>query len=215
MLISLVKKDFILSKKYFLLLVAVAVVAPIFISSKINFGGKGFLSFLITVLYVEYILFGTVSTIEDKYKGASLLCTTPYTRSALVKAKYLFILIVFICSYVIYTITTYLAPIGMERLTLSVVGLSFFITTIYFAIVMPLQYKFGYEKTRYISFGIIFLTPFIIPNIGKWIQSKNINFDIVESLPQVVQNLAPIVIALIIGLVSMYMSIRIYSKKDL
>lgn len=215
MLISLVKKDFILTKKYVLLLVIFSVAAPIFIASKINFYGKGFCCFFLTVIYLEYILFGTISTIEDKYKGSSLLCTTPYTRCAMVKAKYLFILVIFMCCYFIYTITTYWSPIAMERLNFITFGLSFFITTIYFAVFIPLQYKFGYEKTRYISFGIIFIVPFILANMARMLNYRNYLLGIMDVLPKVIQNLIPLVLALIIGFISMVLSIRIYSKKDL
>jgi ABC-2 type transport system permease protein len=101
MLFNLVKKDFILAKKYLLLLIAIAVVVQIFITIKVNFSSGGFLGFFITVLYFEFMLFNTVSMLEDKYKGSALLCTTPYTRNTLVKAKYLFIRI-YVCFYTLF-----------------------------------------------------------------------------------------------------------------
>lgn len=220
MLFSLVKKDFILAKKYLIFMLIFAGAGPIFIITKlgpsgIGSSGSGFLGFLLTVLYMEYILFGTVSILEDKYKGSALLCTTPYTRNALVKAKYLFILVIFICSYIIYTITAFLVPIRMDRLNFFTLGISLLIITIYFGIIIPLQYKFGYEKTKYISFTIIFISPFVVPNIVKWLHSNNISLQITIPFPQVIQNLIPCVIALIIGFISMTLSIHIYSKKNL
>lgn len=215
MLLSLVKKDFILVKKYLLLMVAFVVIAPIFVTSKINLGHGNFVGFLMIALLVEYLLFSTVSTLEDKYKGSALLCATPYTRDRLVKAKYIFILIIFILTYIIYTITAFIAPAPIQKLDIFTLGICFLIMTIFFAVIIPVQYKFGYGKTMYISYGIIFITPFLLPSIVKWLQSKNINFQMAISLPQVIQNLLLYFIALMIGFISMELSIHIYSKKNL
>ncbi len=203
MLFSLVKKDFILLKKYLLFLIAVAIGEPIFIMTKQNFSGAGFFSFFITVLFLEYMLFSMVSMSEEKYKVSVLLCSTPYTRNILVRAKYLSILVTFILAYIIYTVTAFVAPIGMEKLNIFTLGMSLLIITIFFGVIIPLQYKFGYEKTRYISFAIIFISPFIVPNIIKWLHSNNINLQSTIQFPQVIQNLFPCFLALIIGYLSM------------
>lgn len=213
MLFNLVKKDFILVKKYLVVMFIFTVVAPIWL--KISLGNVGFVGFFIIVLLLEYMLFNSVTMLEDKYKGSALLCTTPYTRKALVKAKYIFILAIFICTYIIYTITAIVAPIGIDRLNIFTFGMSLLIITIYFGIIIPMQYKFGYEKIRYISFAIIFISPFAVPNIVKWLVSKNISFQIIIAFPQVIQNLLPYFLAVVIGIISMILSINIYSKKNL
>ncbi|MCM1990784.1 ABC-2 transporter permease [Oceanirhabdus seepicola] len=215
MLLSLVKKDFILVKKYLLILLIFAVGAPIFITTKINFSSGGFLEFFITVIFIEYMLFNTVSISEDKYKASALLCSTPYTRNRLVKAKYLFILVIFVCIYIIYTITSFIVPIGIERLNIVTLGRALLIITIFWGIIIPIQYQFGYEKTKYIGFTFIFLSPFVVPIIIHWLQSKNINFQITLPFPQIIQDLIPCLLALLIGFTSMFVSINIYSKKNL
>lgn len=88
MLLHLVKKDLILAKKYLLFMLIFAVVGPIFINSKLVFDNGSFISFLITVLFVEFIVFNMVSMQEDKYRGAALLCTTPHTRNGVIKANF-------------------------------------------------------------------------------------------------------------------------------
>jgi hypothetical protein len=215
MLYSLVKKDFILAKKYLIFLAIFAVAAPIFITAKMDFSSGSFLGFFVIALLVEYSLFGTVSMLEEKYKGSALLCATPYTRNALVKAKYIFILVTFILIYIIYTITAFVVPVGIVKLNIYTFGISLLIITIYFGVIMPIQYKFGYGKTQYISYAIIFLSPFVIPSIFKWLQANNISFHFTISLPEAIQNIVPYVFALLIGVVSMILSINIYSKKDL
>lgn len=212
---NLVKKDLLLAKNYLIYMMFLAIGGPLFIEMKIGSVGGGFLGFLISVLFVEYMLFSTVSIKEDKYKGSALLCATPYTRSALVKAKYLFILVIFICCYIIYTITASLAPVHLEMLNVFTIGVSFLILTAYLGVVIPAQYQFGYEKIKYISFFIIFIVPFVFPGIVKWWHSNNNYHQITFPFPQIIQDLTPGILALVIGFISMLISINIYSKKEL
>ncbi|MDQ0087666.1 hypothetical protein J2T12_001072 [Paenibacillus anaericanus] len=165
MLISLVRKDLLIAKKYLLLMFIFAIVGPIFISSELKFLNGSFISFLITVLFLEYIIFNSVSMAEDKYKGSALLCTTPYTRDAIVRAKYLFVLVIFIMSLITYTITASVTPLGLDRLNITNVGISLLTLSFFFGVLIPVQFKFGYEKTKMIFFFVVFLTPFIFPTI--------------------------------------------------
>ncbi|MED4728304.1 ABC-2 transporter permease [Aneurinibacillus migulanus] len=216
MLFHLVKKDLILAKKYLLVMLIFAVVAPIFFYSKLRFSNGSFASFLITVLFMEYILFNMVSMQEDKYGGSALLCTTPYTRNGVIKAKYLYVLVIFIGCFLLYNLATAIgSSIGLARLNIYSVGIALLIISVFFGILIPIQTKFGYEKTKYIFFILIFLTPFILPAIIEWYQSTNFNINFSLSLPQTVKVWMPFVISILIGLISMIISIRIFSKKNL
>lgn|GEM_PF-1438753 len=215
MLFSLVKKDFILGKNYLLILLVFAVVGPIYMTTAINFSSGGFLNFFPIALLIEFMLIGTVSMAEDKYRGSTLLCTTPYTRNSLVKARYIFILIIFFCNYIIYTIMTFVVPIGIDKLDVFTLGISLLFLIVFFGISMPIEYRFGYEKMKYISLCIIMLFFFVVPNIVKWLISNNIRFKISIPFSPIIQNLFPYVLALVIGLISMSLSIGIYSKKNL
>lgn len=214
MLLNLVKKDFILAKKYWVLMVVFSIGAPVYVEIQTHsmIGGLGF---LITVLFAEYMIFNSVSMSEEKYKGAAFLSATPYTRSELVKAKYLLIASVFVGCYILYTITSLLIPIYVAMLSLLSLGISFLIVAVYFGIIIPLQYQFGYEKVRYISFFTIFLVPFLFPYLWKWIQSNNIDWETILLFPSFIQEIIPFLLALIIGLISMLVSMCIYSQKDL
>ncbi|TQR43291.1 ABC-2 transporter permease [Paenibacillus popilliae] len=215
MLINLVKKDLILTKKYLLVMLLFAIGGPLFISYRMPLSGNGNISFLITVLFMEFILFNTVSVSEEKYKGASLLCATPYTRNALVKAKYLLVLTIFIVSLGLYTITSLVVPQLLSRLSVLGVGTALLLVSLYLGMLIPLQYKYGYEKTKFISMMIIFVTPFITPVIMKWYQSRPVSISISLPLPHEIQQWIPCIIALAIGIVSMMISIRIYASKNL
>lgn len=211
MLFNLVKKDLLLAKKYLLILLVFSIAGPIFIEMKSFYISKGFLGLFLTALFTQYMLFNTISNLEDKSKGSALLCATPYTRNALVKAKYLLIFVIFVYNCAIYTVISFIMPSGILIRNISTVGISFLIITVYFGIFIPLQYRYGYEKTKYISLFLVFISPFVLSYIVKLLQSGNINFNI--GLP--FGSLLPYLLALVIGFVSMIVSIRIYSRKDL
>ncbi|MEC1261478.1 ABC-2 transporter permease [Bacillus swezeyi] len=215
MLINLIIKDFMLIKKYLLILLAFTAIAPIYLSSQLQLSDGGLASFLLTVLLVEYILFGTISKAEDKYKGAALLCATPYTRKTFVKAKYFFVFVIFMFIVVIRIITAIIAPLSIEKLSVDALGITFLTLSIIFGVLLPLQFKFGYDKTRFISFFIIFLIPFVSPVLIREIQSNPFSFTITLPFPQIIQAWLPCLVSLIIGFISMIISLKIYAKKDL
>jgi len=193
-----------------------AVIGPIFIYSKLGFDNGSFTSFLITVLFTEYILFNMVSMQEDKYRGSALLCTTPHTRNGVIKAKYLFILVIFIGCFLLFNLAVAIGfSTGLARLNIYSIGIALLIISVFFGILIPIQTKFGYEKTKYIFFILIFLTPFILPTIIEWYQSMNFNINFQLPLPQTVMVWVPFVISIFIILISMIISIQIFSKKNL
>lgn len=215
MLYHLVKKDFLLAKKHLLIMLIIAVVMPVFIVFRVDFIRGGFFPFFLSTLYVQYLLFNSVSMLEYKYKGSAILCATPYTRKALVKSKYLFMITIFVCCYMIYTITALLTAGRVETLSIAEFGLSFFILSIIFGTLIPVQYHFGYEKSKYAFMIFVFITPFVFPAIIKSFQTNNIGFQESLPVPQMVQNWFPCLLALVIGFISMNVSVHIYSKKNL
>ena len=76
-----------------------------------------------------------------------------------------------------------------------------------------MQYKLGFEKTKYFFVIVIMGTPFVIP----FLMNANIKLDFtrLSTLPMFVQYLIPIVAIIAILFISMNVSIKIYSKKEL
>ncbi|MEW9106476.1 ABC-2 transporter permease [Paenibacillus sp.] len=215
MLINLVKKDLILAKKYLLFMLLFAAIGPLFLSYRMQLHDSGSISFLVTVLFMEFILFNSVSVSEEKYKGASLLCATPYTRNALVQAKYLLICTIFVIAFVIYTIASLVVPQVLSRLSLSGIGTALLFISLYFGVFIPMQYKYGYERTKFVSMMVVFVTPFIVPVVMKWYQSRPASLSFMLPLPQEIQQWIPCILAFVIGIVSMKISMRIYAGKNL
>ncbi|WP_254490235.1 ABC-2 transporter permease [Bacillus thuringiensis] len=215
MLINLVVKDIMLVKKYFSILLVFAAIAPIYLSTQLKLNDGGLIGFLLTVVFMEHILFGTISKFEDQYKGATLLCATPYTRSAFVKAKYLFLLVVFLCASIIRMITSIIIPSGIENLSINALGITFLVVSILFGILLPFQFKFGFDKTRMISFIVVFLTPFVAPTLIKEIQLIHLNFTLPLPFSSIIMAWMPCLISIVISIISMIISLKIYAKKDL
>ncbi|EJV73727.1 ABC-2 transporter permease [Bacillus cereus] len=215
MLINLVVKDILLVKKYFFILLVFAAIAPIYLSTQLQLNDGGLIGFLLTVVFMEHILFGTISKFEDQYKGASLLCATPYTRSAFVKAKYLFLFVVFLCASIIRMITSIIMPSGIENLSINALGITFLVVSILFGILLPFQFKFGFDKARMISFIVVFLIPFVAPTLIKEIQLSHLNFTLSLPFPSIIMVWMPCLISIVISIISMIVSLKIYAKKDL
>ncbi|TKI84340.1 ABC-2 transporter permease [Bacillus mycoides] len=215
MLINLVVKDILLVKKYFSILLVFAAIVPIYLSTQLKLNDGGLIGFLLTVVFMEHILFGTISKFEDQYKGAALLCATPYTRSAFVKAKYLFLLVVFLCASIIRMITSIIMPSGIENLSINALGITFLVVSILFGILLPIQFKFGFDKTRMISFIVVFLIPFVAPTLIKEIQLSHLNFTLPLPFPSIIMVWMPCLISIVISIISMIISLKIYAKKDL
>ncbi|MGN4702522.1 ABC-2 transporter permease [Bacillus cereus group sp. MYBK195-1] len=215
MLINLVVKDILLVKRYFFILLVFAAIAPIYLSTQLHLNDGGLIGFLLTVVFMEHILFGTISKFEDQYKGAALLCATPYTRSAFVKAKYLFLLVVFLCASIIRMIISIIIPSGIENLSINALGITFLVVSILFGILLPFQFKFGLDKTKMISFIVVFLTPFVAPTLIKEIQLSHLNFTLPLPFPSIIMAWMPCLISIVISIISMIISLKIYAKKDL
>lgn len=215
MLINLVVKDILLVKRYFFILLVFAAIAPIYLSTQLHLNDGGLIGFLLTVVFMEHILFGTISKFEDQYKGAALLCATPYTRSAFVKAKYLFLLVVFLCASIIRMIISIIIPSGIENLSINALGITFLVVSILFGILLPFQFKFGFDKTKMISFIVVFLIPFVAPTLIKEIQLSHLNFTLPLPFPSIIMAWMPCLISIVISIISMIISLKIYAKKDL
>ncbi|GAA3412557.1 ABC-2 transporter permease [Paenibacillus hodogayensis] len=215
MMMHLVKKDFLLAKKYWIVMLIASVALPVFIHIKLGFMAQGFLTFFLSTLYILYLLFSTVSMIEYKYRGSTFLCATPYTRQKIVKSKYYFALTIFIGCYMLYTVTAFVAPVQMDVLGPADIGWSFLIITVIFGAIIPVQFYFGYEKSKYIFMFFVFLMPFVFPTVLKSFQASGAGLAVTLPGYPLVQDALLALLALLIGRISMEVSVRIYANKNL
>lgn len=166
MLLHLIKKDILLVKNLVLVAMLINIAIPLFFIFTIPFS-TGLLPFLYMVILTEIILLQSISAMEAKSpKASSLLCTTPYSRKTLVKAKYIFFILLFAFCYVVHTLLSLIVdPPNILNLTSVLTVLLF--GTIAYGIYMPIEFKYGNVKARFVFMTLIFIVslgPMIFTN---------------------------------------------------
>ncbi|MCB2306221.1 ABC-2 transporter permease [Clostridium estertheticum] len=218
MLFNLVKKDFLLIKKYFPLLVALPFIVTFLIMIQASHMTQepqilGLIVFVLSVTFTVFMLYQYVLMAEMKYpKAEALLCSTPYSRSILVKARYVFLLLLFAYCCVAYNVLALLFA-KIEYLTQFNYIITLLLSVILFGVYTPVQYKLGFEKTKYFFMIVIMGSPFLITLLLKF--NIKLNFTGLSAMTILVQYLISIAAIIAIIFISMNISIKIYSKKEL
>lgn len=215
MLLTLVKKDMLIAKQFVFVTMLVVIAIPLFIMWIAPSLSSGFIPFLFTVIIVELMLLQYISQEEAKYpKATALLCTAPYTRSTLVKAKYLFFVLIFAYCYIVNT----LIMLVMDKSnflditsTLAVLLLSVLIYGIY----MPIEVKYGNSKARFVFMIIIFALSFGPIVFAKLFANITIDFSALTAIPAIIKNIMLALTSIVIFAVSLLVSIKIFSRKEL
>lgn len=214
MLLHLVKKDILIAKKYVLVITLFLIAFPLFVTI-IAPQIAGSLSFLYMIFLAQVVLLQAISQEEAKYpKAIALLCASPYPRSTFVKAKYTFFLLVFAYCYIVHTIIMLIAN-KSNILDLTMALALLLLSTIIYGIYIPIELKFGFIKAKFF-FTILIMMFAFGPIISSNLLS-NITFDFsaLTSIPSSIKNLALGLMSIIVLGISMAVSIKIYSKKEL
>lgn len=212
MLFHLIKKDFMIVKKYVLIMLAVAFLIPLFVlwqAPQI----PGSMAFVLSVIFSLFMLLQYVSMKEYQYpKAAVLLCATPYPRNKLVQSKYGFCLMIYIACCVIYWIETLLIP-ALGKLSLEFVLMVFFCISILIGTYLPVQFKLGYEKTKFAFMVVIMASPFLLPQLAKL--DVGVATNTINSIPPMLLNLIIVLVSIFVLIVSAFVSAKIYDETDL
>lgn len=147
MLIQLVKKDFLIVKKYVLIMFAVCVIFPLFLIWR-SPEYAGILGFVLITIFSIFMLLQYVSLKETQYpKASTLLCALPFPRKDIVLAKYIFCITIYFACCLIFGIETLLFP-QLRNIGFEIPVILFLIVSLFLGVYLPVQYKFGYEKTK-------------------------------------------------------------------
>lgn len=213
-MIHLVKKDFLLVKRYLPLTVLLAFGIPLFIFWQVP-TLMGFTAFMMTVIFTVYFPLQSVSLAETKYpKATALLCVAPYTRITLVKARFLFLFILFVLCLFAYTILSLLVPqINMPGAFDLL--LTLFIFSIIWGIYLPMLYKLGFEKMKYAMIIVLFASSFLLPYAVKLLTNSRMNFNVVTNFPLPIKYTALIAVIIAVVTISLFTSIKIFQTKEL
>lgn len=212
MIIKLILKDIYLIKKYLFLTMILAVIVPLFYAWRAP-KLLGFTVIIMTVLLVEVLLVGNLFIEEEKYpKAEMLLCSSPYTRKNLVCEKYIFSFLIFIYCCLAYDVVALLFPY-ISFLKIKTIFLILLINTALFGVFFPLQYKFGIQSTKlFLSVGV-FAFPLILTGLVN-ICSDKLNSFVVKNVSENSQYIIISFLIIIIEILSINISNKIYSHKE-
>ena len=213
MLIPLIKKDLTIVKGYTLGVVAIAFGLPLLLAWRQPQMG-GMISLLMAVLISSVAFNLAISEKENHYpKATALLSSTPYTKGKVIVSKYTLYFIIYIVCFIAYLVEMQFVPeLKLDNFTRTA-ALVFLIQALGMGIFLPIQYKFGYEKTKFISFVLLVLSPVIIE------ATKRISFS--SKIVSLMQSNSVIAVAILFGcgiliwLVSFAISNKIFAKSDL
>jgi hypothetical protein len=214
MLFPLIKKDFLIIKKQAFILICIVVGLPFLMFSQTHGGGVVGLNYYFFALAIMsiFMIYLQLSNTEEQYKGSAFLCATPYTRKKFVEAKYLFIVVAFVgITFIQIILAIFYSPIRIGLTWTSVSG-TFLVLSLFLGTLIPLQIKFGNK----IAVWILMITTLAIP-VGtstfiKW-TTNHIHLSI--TLPYALQMWLPVAAGVLIGIISLIISQKIYANKDL
>ena len=212
-MLSLVKKDFLIVKRlFFSTVIIVAALLMFFAMSKPSF--PSMLTLFYVVILKMLMLVQAISAEEEKYpKATALICSTPYLRKTYVRARYITFLTLFIICYVIdMLVKMFFHPAG--PLTFNEVLLVLSVALLIFGIYMPIEIKLGLQKTKHVLMSFVIASAMgpsilrrLFPDIHFSISSFSVSpFKLSGVL---------IFINIVIFASSLFLSAKIFSKKEL
>lgn len=211
MLFSLIKKDVLIIKKYVLIMLVAAVLIPPFMLWRAP-EYSGVLGFMLSAIFCVFMLLQYVSLKEYQFpKTASLLCVTQFSRKMMVLSKYIFCIAIYATCCIIYAIETFVIP-GLGTVDVTLFFLMYFVTSVFIGVYLPVQYKLGYEKTKFAFVVIIMASPFILPQLMKM---ENVNLNFLSMFSPLFVCGSALLFSCVFLIVSIILSMKFYSEADL
>lgn len=211
MLFALLKKDFLIVKKYVLIMLAViALIPPVMRWRTPEF--TGIFGFVLSVVFAVFMLLQYVSLKEyQSPKAATLLCATPFTRKAMVLSKYIFCMAIYVICCIAFGIETLVIP-GLGTADIMMFALMFLVTSIFIGVYLPVQYKLGYEKTKFVFVVVIMVSPIILPLLMRM---DGLNSGVLSTLSPYLICGGSVLIGFSVLAISASLSVKIYNEADL
>lgn len=199
---GLLVKDFLLmrkSKHVILFMLFIGIIGGI---NDISFA-TGYILMVLAILSLSTISY------DEANHGLKTLFTLPISKSDYVKEKYLFSLIITGIGFVFVTILGCFSKSGfMETLIILSTAL------LLLALSLPFQLKEGNEKGRIVLFAVVFGCTFLFAFLNQFFS------EFFESMEETLNALDPtmfsvglLIASIILYIISMMISIRIYNKK--
>lgn len=180
-----------------------------------------FVLFLIP-FYMIMILITTFS--YDEFNKWECYCNSlPLSRKEIVKSKYILFNATSLIVLILGVLASFIIPNFIENTTFesiyaSIIGVAFGICLV-ISLLIPFYYKFGSQKGRIMLFLIVAILALLIGTITSLDVFNNIELmNIINSLNNLslgMFTLLLIIVTIIIMTISYYISVKIYSNKEL
>jgi len=194
---QLIIKDFIMQWKYLIW----HLMYPLFLYMTL-IDIKSFYMIMSAIIPVIAIL----KTFNDdkKYNSEVIVNSLPLARKEIVLAKYIMALIIFIISMIVSSpvVINRFEDGTFEFITTTVITISGFVF-IYFSIVLPILFWFGYKKASFITFFIL-IAPTAIGTMFFEISMEQIQL----------YNSVLFVSSICIFIASVFVSVKLYEKRE-
>ena len=200
---GLLVKDFLLmikSKKVILFMLFIGIVGGI---NDISFA-TGYILMVLAILSLSTISY------DEANHGLKTLFTLPISKSDYVKEKYLFSLIITGIGFALVAILNCFSKSGFME-TFIIVSTALLLLL---ALSLPFQLKEGNEKGRIVLFVVVFGCTFLFAFLNQFFS------EFFESMEETLNALDPtmfsvglLITSIILYIISMMISIRIYNKK--
>lgn len=212
MLFSLVKKDFLIVKKYVgIMLLASFLIPPVMLWRTPEAAGA--MGFILAVIFSIFMLTQYVSLKEYQYpKATTLLCALPYPRKMIVLSKYCFCLIIYAACCLIFGIDTLIFP-GLGIFDIRMAAIIFLVITVLLSFYFPALYKLGYEKAKFLFVIVIMASPILSAFLFK--PENAVRFEFLNTLSTTKILITGIIVSLAAFSISAILSVRFFEKRDL
>ncbi len=166
-------------------------------------------------ILVPVILLGMVFGMDNQYSTNKYLVSSGISRKKIVVSRYMMILFMALFAIALSFVVGFNKnPLTKEIPMLLILSSLFFITSIVGVVELPLMYKFGAEKARFvfvILYFIVFAFFSTISSNKEWIL-EYVNKGL--SMDKTILALLIFAITIIIHLLSIFSSIKIFENKD-
>lgn len=221
-MINLIKKEFMIQKKYFLLLLGYSFF--MLIAFSISSSDMAQSAYMAAAIGITYMFIQYSCSIDDQNKSEKILNSLPISRKKIVLSKYGAIMLFSMLSVIVVGLAgmlisklsfTYIRIIELENIV-PILSIAWMLAAIY----LPVYFKFGYIKAKVFNM-IIFFIFFFGPMLAKSYLQKYTGSSSMESILDSIASNGPIAIAgitlftaMILVIVSAIISTKIYSNRE-
>lgn len=213
-MLSLILKDLLIQKKNLIF----AFLYIIFIMFVLPYQTMG-ATLSICICAISYITISSASAYDDRNNGNIFLNTLPISKEKIVLSKYvsifLYVALTTVIYFIIYIFTSSLnLKITLYPVTLDGIIYGLFLVSIMCSLYLPVFFKFGYMKSKWIFFIMFFVFFGGISYIIKFLESRLSNILSSYSSSSNYIILPLVLLTFINFLISYFISVCLYKRRE-